>query len=158
MEMDSITQFKLTIESDGLLAATKGLALYNPYSMVLLSKVSEVSELIYRALPTKLRFRLIKLSLKSVSQHEVGIKTILRFYSLLFCGRIENGVYSVLFHCRNVKLFVFLKPIENHGFYADPSFATNLTSYKFWDALKSQIFNLEKRDFIVMVSKGNLAS
>ena len=100
MEMDSITQFKLTIESDGLLAATKGLALYNPYSMVLLSKVSEVSELIYRALPTKLRFRLTKLSLKSVSQQVLAYKLF-----LLFCGRIEKSVYSIIFYCRNENCF-----------------------------------------------------
>jgi len=70
LEMDSMTQFKLTIESDGLIAATKGLALYNPYSLVLLSKLSEVSELIHRAMPTKLSVILSAWYQKEIQHHD----------------------------------------------------------------------------------------
>ena len=72
VETDSITQFKLTIESDGLFAATKGLALYNPYSLVFLSKLNEISELIYGALPTKLSSVLSQWYQKEISHTGKG--------------------------------------------------------------------------------------
>ena len=45
-------QFKLTLESDGVWPAIKGLALFNPYSMIVKAHWTYISDLIHKNLPT----------------------------------------------------------------------------------------------------------
>lgn len=112
VETDSITQFKLTIESDGLFAATKGLALYNPYSLVFFSKLNEVSELIYGALPTKLSSVLSQWYQKEISHTGKGptFDLLPSFESLLTIFKDCEGLVSCCdWHPRIDKLAVALK-------------------------------------------------
>ena len=51
-EVDSLTQFKLTIDSDGIIPALRGLMLYNSYSVSARQKWSDISKIILSNLPS----------------------------------------------------------------------------------------------------------
>jgi len=53
-EVDSLTQFKLTIDSDGIIPALRGLMLYNSYSVSARQKWSDISQIILSNLPSQL--------------------------------------------------------------------------------------------------------
>ena len=52
LKVDSLTQFKLTIDSDGIIPALRGLMLYNSYSVSARQKWSDISQIILSNLPS----------------------------------------------------------------------------------------------------------
>ena len=58
-DIDTLSQFKLTIESDGIFPAVKGLALYNPYSLSIKAHWTAFSDILHKNLPTVIFQKLI---------------------------------------------------------------------------------------------------